>query len=116
MVDCISPMLTKKLMRMRDLLTVGLKLAVTLCFLASGDSYTSLQYSFQVSKSVICRFMPKIYKAIIDTYKNEVLKCPKTPEEWKLVTEVFMKKWNYYNHEGALNGKHVPIKKLKKGG
>lgn len=60
--------------------------------------------------------MPKVCKAIIDTYKHEVLKCPKTPEEWKTVAEVFTKKWNYHNCGGALDGKHVPIKNPKKGG
>ncbi|XP_076039004.1 uncharacterized protein LOC143024119 [Oratosquilla oratoria] len=101
---------------MRSPLTVGFKLAVILHFLACGDSYTSLQYSFRVSKSAICIFFPKVRKAIIDTYKHEVLKCPKTPEEWKTVAEVFAKKWNYHNCGGALDGKHVPIKKPKKGG
>ncbi|XP_076030909.1 uncharacterized protein LOC143019095 [Oratosquilla oratoria] len=116
MVDRISPMLTKKQTRMGDPLTVGLKLSVTLRFLASGDSYTSLQYSFRVSKSAICRFLPKVCKAIINTYKHEVLKCPKTSEEWNTVAEVFVKKWNYHNCGGALDGKHAPIKKPKKGG
>ncbi|XP_068240892.1 uncharacterized protein [Palaemon carinicauda] len=116
MVDLISPMLTKKQTRMRDPLTVGLKLAVTLCFLESGDSYTSLQYSFRVSKSVIYRFVHKVCKAIIDIYKHEVLKYPKTPKVWKTVDEVFTKKWNCHNCGGTLDRKHVPIKRPRKGG
>ncbi|XP_068225009.1 uncharacterized protein [Palaemon carinicauda] len=121
-LDCLQRLLTAFLQcsprntRMRDPLTVGLKLAVTLRFLASGDSYTSLQYSFRVSKSAICRFVPDMCEAIIDTYQNEFLKCPKTPEEWKTVAEVFANTWNFHNCVGALDGKHVPTKKPRKGG
>ena len=116
MVDRLSPSLAKSETRMRHPLPVGLKLAVTLRFLATGNSYTSLQYSFRVSKSAICRFMPQVCQAIIDAYKDQVLRCPKTPEEWKKVAEGFSKKWNYHNCVGALDGKHVPLKKPKNAG
>ncbi|XP_063848246.1 uncharacterized protein LOC135093202 [Scylla paramamosain] len=111
MVDRLTPILAKKATRMREPLSVGLKLAVTLQFLASGDSYTSLQYSFRVSKTAICRFVPKVCQAIIDIYKPEVLKCPRTPEEWNQVAEGFSKRWNYHKCGGGLDGKHVRVKK-----
>lgn len=111
MVDRLTPILAKKATRMREPLSVGLKLAVTLRFLASGDSYTSLQYSFRVSKTAICRFVPKVCQAIIDIYKPEVLKCPRTPEEWNQVAEGFSKRWNYHKCGGGLDGKHVRVKK-----
>ena len=68
---------------MREPLQVGLKLAATLRFLATGNSYPSLQYSFRVEASTISKFIPKVCKAIIAVYKDEVLRCPKTEEEWK---------------------------------
>ncbi|XP_064079431.1 putative nuclease HARBI1 [Macrobrachium nipponense] len=55
-------------------------------------------------------------QAIIDTYRPEVMKCPKTQEEWKNVAKRFASKWNYFNCVGALDGKHVAIKKRKGGG
>ncbi|XP_068215499.1 uncharacterized protein [Palaemon carinicauda] len=97
MVDYISPKVTKKQTRMRGPLT-------------------SLQYSFRASKSAIYRFVPKVCKTIIDTCKQEVPKHHKTPKEWKTVGKVFAKTWNYHNCGGVLDGKHVPIKKPKKGG
>ncbi|XP_064116594.1 uncharacterized protein LOC135222437 [Macrobrachium nipponense] len=96
MVERLTPILKKKDTKMRLAQEVGLKLAVTLRYLASGNDYTSLQYSFKVSKSSICQFIPLVCQAIINTYKPEVMKCPKTPE--------------------ALDGKHVAIKKPKGGG
>ncbi|XP_064102690.1 uncharacterized protein LOC135212852 [Macrobrachium nipponense] len=116
MVERLTPLLKKKDMKMRLAQEVGLKFAVTLCHLASGNDYTSLQYSFIVSKSSICRFIPVVCQTIIDIYKPEVMKCPKTPEEWNDVAKRFASKWNYFNCVGALDGKNVTIKKPKGGG
>ncbi|XP_064107954.1 uncharacterized protein LOC135216512 [Macrobrachium nipponense] len=44
------------------------------------------------------------------------MKCHKTPEEWNDVAKRFASKWNYFNCVGALDGKHIAIKKRKGGG
>ena len=116
MVEKLTPHLRKQTTFLRRPLDVGLKLAATLRFLATGNSYASLQYSFRVDASTICKFLPEVCKAIIDVYKDEVLKCPKTEEEWKEVSEKFSSRWNYHNCLGALDGKHVAMKKPIKGG
>ncbi|XP_064108049.1 putative nuclease HARBI1 [Macrobrachium nipponense] len=57
-----------------------------------------------------------VCQAINDIYKPEVMKCPKTPEGWNDVAKHFASKWNYFNCVGALDGKHIAIKKPKGGG
>ena len=111
MIVKLTPRLQKKTTDMRHPLSVGLKVAVTLRFLASGCSYADLSYSFRVSKSAISRFVPVVCQAIIDVYMPEVLKCPTTPEEWKVVADGFSRKWNYHNCCGAIDGKHIAIQK-----
>ncbi|XP_064097017.1 putative nuclease HARBI1 [Macrobrachium nipponense] len=115
MVERLTPIL-KKDTKIRLAQEVGLKLVVNLRHLASGNDYSSLQYSFRVSKSSISRFIPLVCQAIIDTYKPEVMNYPKTPEEWNDVAKQFASKWNYFNCVGALDRKHVAIKKPKGGG
>ncbi|XP_064100738.1 putative nuclease HARBI1 [Macrobrachium nipponense] len=116
MVERLTPILKKNDTKMQIAQEVGLKLVVTLRYLASGNDYTSLQYSFRVSKSSICLFISLVCQAIIDTYIPEVMKCPKTAEEWNDIAKRFASKWNYFNCVGALDGKHVAIKKPKGGG
>ena len=89
MVEKLTPRLQKQSTFMREPIQVGLKLAATLRFLATGNSYPSLQYSFRVEASTICKFIPEVCKAIIAVYKDEVLRCPKTEEEWKEVAARF---------------------------
>ncbi|XP_046335592.1 uncharacterized protein LOC124117652 [Haliotis rufescens] len=116
MVEKLTPHLMKQTTFMREPLEVGLKLASTLRFLATGNSYRSLQYSFRVEASTICKFLPEVCKAIIEVFRDKVLSCPKTEEEWKEVAEMFSSRWNYHNCLGALDGKHVATKKPPKAG
>ena len=65
---------------MRKALEPGLRFAVTLRSLATGDSYTSLQCGFGAVRSTISLIVPETCEAIIQEYMNEVMRCP-TPEE-----------------------------------
>ena len=111
MIAKIEPKVQKQDTRLRKALPVGLKLAVTLRFLSTGNTYSSLGFSFRTSTSAISRFVPLVCDALYEAYSPEFLKCPKTPEEWKEVANEFRRKWNYHHCCGALDGKHVPIKK-----
>ena len=91
MVERITPAVIKQDTRLRKALPVGLKLAVTLRFLATGNSYTSLGFSFRTSKSAISLFVPVVCQALIDAYQPEVMRCPTTPEEWNEVARHFSK-------------------------
>lgn len=60
----------KKDTKFRDAIPVREKLAVTLRFLASGDSYQSLSYLFKISKSAISLLIPEVCEALIDLFKD----------------------------------------------
>ncbi|XP_068247890.1 uncharacterized protein [Palaemon carinicauda] len=96
---------------MREPLQVGLKLAATLRMLATQNSYPSLHYSLRVEPRTICNFISEVCKAIIAVFKNEVLRCPKTEEEWKEVAARFSSRWNYHNCLGAVDRKYIAMKK-----
>ena len=61
---------------MREPLSSGLNLAVTLRHLASGDSYPTLQCAFRVARSTINKFVPEVCDTIIRAYRDEVMTCP----------------------------------------
>lgn len=56
----------------RKAVTAEERLAITLRYLATGDSFTSLQYLFNTSKQLISRIVPEVCKAIIDALKEHV--------------------------------------------
>ncbi len=49
----------------------GLKLAITLRYLATGDSSKSLQYGFRVAYNTICLLIPHVCQVIVDDYHDE---------------------------------------------
>ena len=70
----ISSKITKQNTLMRPSIPAKSKLIVTLRFLASGESFTSLAYQSRISKQSICRFVPEVCDAIYDSLKDQFLK------------------------------------------
>lgn len=100
----------------RKALEPGMRLAITLRYLATGDSYRSLAYSFRTAHNTISKIIPETCEAIISEYLGEVMPCPKTPEEWKNIAKEFSSRWNFHHTIGALDGKHVAIRCPPSGG
>lgn len=68
----ISPMVAKKDTDWRDAIPVKVRLAVTLRYLATGDSYRSLHYLFKISSQVISVIVPEVCLALNDLLKDLV--------------------------------------------
>nr|XP_054774507.1 putative nuclease HARBI1 [Lytechinus pictus] len=111
----ISPRI-KKSQRNRQPLEAGLKLAITLRYMVTGNSYKSLQYSFRVAHNTISVFIPEVCQAIVEEYKDEVFDFPTTSDGWKKVAETFCKRWNFHHVCGALDGKHVAVRRPRTSG
>lgn len=62
----------KKDTNCRKAIPVKERLAVTLRFLATGDSFASLGYLFKISKSTISLMVPQVLDSLIDCFKGNV--------------------------------------------
>jgi len=51
--------------------------------------------------------MHETCEAIFKMLRPIYMKVPSTQEEWKVIADEFLMKWNYPNCIGALDGKHV---------
>ena len=110
LVDRVGPHIKKKDTFWRKALDPGLRIAITLRYMATGDSYKTLQYGFRVAHNTISKIIPETCEAISLVLSHEVLKCPSTPEEWKEVANNFSRRWNFHNVIGAIDGKHGAIR------
>ncbi|XP_041349545.1 protein ALP1-like [Gigantopelta aegis] len=115
LVDRLSPRIKKKDTWFQKALPPGLKVTVTLRHLATGDSYHSLMYSFTVAHNTISYMVKEVCEAIVAEYSKEVLNIPTDPDAWRSASELFNTRWQFPHAVGALDGKHVAIKKKKKG-
>ncbi|KAK3083252.1 hypothetical protein FSP39_017703 [Pinctada imbricata] len=112
----IGPQITKQNTFYRSALEPGIKLAITLRHLGSGDKYASLKFDFRVPHNTISILVRDVCKAIVDEYAMEVMSCPTTPDEWRAIAEDFSRRWNMPHAVGALDGKHVACKCPKNSG
>ncbi len=85
MVDRLIPLICKLDTNYRKALDPGLKVAITLRYMSTGDSSKSLQYGFQVAYNTICLLIADVSAAIVDTYHEEVIVTPTTPEDWMVI-------------------------------
>ena len=91
----LVPRLTKIDTFCRKALSPGLKLAFTLRYLASGDNYHSLMYSFRVPHNTISKVIPEVCEAIIAQFADEVIECPTTEQQWRGIADQFSNRWQF---------------------
>ena len=111
----VGPMIRKNT-RYRKPLEPGLKLAITLRYMVTGNSYKSLQYAFRVAHNTICLFVPEVCRAIVDAYEDEVFSTPTTPDEWREIAQLYGERWDFHHTCGALDGKHIAIRSPPRSG
>ena len=100
----------------RKALEPGMKLAVTLRHLTSGDTYPSVKFDFRVPHNTMSLLVRDVCQAIVDEYAREVITCPTTPEGWCVIAEEFPRRWNFPHACGSLDWKHIACKCPKNSG
>lgn len=65
LLSIIAPKIIKKDTSFRQAIPASQRLAVTLRFLASGDSYNSLSYLLKILKQAISSIVPEVSDALI---------------------------------------------------
>ena len=116
LLERLEPYIQKQDTNWRPALPAGMKVAAALHYYAHGASYKALRYGFRIPHNTLSIILRDVSEAIIEEFADEVINTPKTPEEWKKVAEEFEDKWNVPHAVGAIDGKHVAIRKPGKSG
>ena len=109
MLEKVEMKLTRKDTNMREAIPAGERLAFTLRFLATRESYSSLHYQFRISVLSIALIVPEVCQAVFDVMKDEFLHFPENEEEWLAIAAGFEDVWQLPHCVGAADGKHVRI-------
>ncbi|GFX36162.1 protein ALP1-like [Trichonephila clavipes] len=110
LLEMVRGKLSKQDTTMKMAIPVTTKLEITLRYLATGDSFKSLEYLFRVPETTISRFLPHVLTEICCVLRP-FINVPTTVEEWKKIEKVFLHRWNFPRCCGAIDGKHVLIKR-----
>ena len=77
-------------------------------FLATGDSYKTIGFSYRVGASTVQYIIPNVCQALWESLVAEYLPIP-DENSWRDIANSFEKNWNFPNCIGALDGKHIVI-------
>ena len=116
LVHLLTPFLQKQDTNMRECIKPEEMCCIALRYLASGESFRSLEYQFRVSKKAISYIIQEVCAAIIDVLGKYHFKTPKTTEEWMEIAEKFYVGWNFPNGLGGVDGKHIVLQQPKNSG
>ena len=88
----VSPLIIKEDTNMRKSISPKKRLALTLRFLATGESFRSLEYQFRINRKAISYIVEDVCVALISTLSSKYLKFPSSPEEWLAIEKIFHEK------------------------
>lgn len=115
LVEVTSPRIVKRNTRMRSPISPSERLALTLRFLATGETFRSLEFQFRVSRTAISYIVLEVCEAILSELRALCPQFPFTEEEWKAIEMKFSERWNFPHCVGALDGKHVVMQACGQG-
>ncbi|XP_040203443.1 protein ANTAGONIST OF LIKE HETEROCHROMATIN PROTEIN 1-like [Rana temporaria] len=107
LLDLLTPFLSRQDTNCRDAISPCERLLITLRYLATGNSYSSLQYEFRIGISTISEIVKQTCVAIW-TLKCRFMPIP-SKEKWEDIAQRFWMKTNFPNCLGAIDGKHIRL-------
>ena len=86
-------------------------LALTLRYIATGESFQSLSFQFRISLNAVLYITKECHNALVDELVPVFVKTPSSEQEWLEICKKFEARWNYPHALCAIDGKHVMIRK-----
>ena len=116
LLQLIGPQISKKDTRLRKAIPAAERLALTLRYLASGDSQKSLSFAFRIGTTTVSNTVSETCIAIKETLSVKFLRLPRCPTDWLEIARDFEDFWDMPNIVGALDRKHIQIEAPAKSG
>ena len=116
LVKKLYPRLQKTDTVMRESIKPPEQCCLFLRYIASGESFRSLEYQFRLSRRSISRIVSNVAQALIGVFQKQYLRTPSNAEEWMVISEKFFQRWNFPNLIGAVDGKHIVLEQPNNSG
>lgn len=101
---------------MRKPISASKRVALTLKFLATGESFSSSEYQFPISRRAIVYIVFEVCRAIYSDMEDSCLAFPSSTDDWRAIEKGFRDKWNFPHCICALDAiqefqdKHVQLR------
>ena len=75
LLNLIAPVIQWTDTKLRDAIPARVKVEITVNFLATGNSYRTVQHLFRVPKPSVSKFVPEVCEAIFEALKDFIKVC-----------------------------------------
>jgi len=116
LLSLVGPLIKKQDTKFREAITPGERLALTLRFLASGDSQVSLAFQFRVGDKSVSRIVSETSLAIWKVLQPIYVSPPTKASEWRRIAIDFEDLWQLPHVVGAIDGKHIAMEAPSRSG
>ena len=89
LLSLVSPIISKQSTNFREPISAGERLAITLRFLASGESQQSLSLAYRMGKATVSNVITETCDALYTTLSPTYLKPPTSQEQWMSISKEF---------------------------
>ena len=87
LLSLVDPIISKKDTNFRKAISAGERLAVTLRFLASGESQQSLSFAYRIGRATLSKILKETCGAIFSVLSETYLRSPSSKNDWKKIAE-----------------------------
>ena len=102
-------LITKEDTCMREAIPPAERVALTLRFLATGESCHWHSFQFRISRQAISYIVEEVCDAIAQVIGEWFMQVPSSREDWLLISTLSHERWNFPNCLGAIDGKHIEM-------
>ncbi|XP_055904029.1 uncharacterized protein LOC129939876 [Eupeodes corollae] len=86
------------------------RLAIILRYLATGETYKTMERNIKISRSFLCVNLPQLCKALWTNLQEKYLRLPLCESEWASKAEEFETQWHFPLCLGVLTRRHFKFK------
>ena len=104
----MEPLVIKEDTNYRKSISPAEHLALTIRFLATGETQISLSFSFWIGKSTVSKIIAENCDALHRVHFHLYVKRPTSNNKWKAIPQEEI--WNLPHVVGVIDGKHTRIK------
>ncbi|KAK2725777.1 hypothetical protein QYM36_000310 [Artemia franciscana] len=105
----VKSKIEKKHTNWRRPISAATRLALTIRHLATGESKRSLSYQYLIGRSTVTLIVAETTEAIRTSMKSQCLKPP-TQSTFQTIADKFMRRWDFPNCIGAIDGKYIRLR------
>ncbi|KAL3189805.1 hypothetical protein MRX96_020831 [Rhipicephalus microplus] len=109
LLSLVERLIEKRVTPFRLPISAHERLAMTLRFLANGDTFQSLTFNILTGRSTAGEIVRETTAVLWHVLQPLYMKFPQTTGEWKRIAADVEEFWNFPNRLGSIDGKHVVI-------